>query len=108
MSTESLQSIVESGGNPSGDKVTGMSTDEASQKLDVGFRVMDPEKQREIARMGGRERGRQMHEAAKRGESGTARKYWELRYRPTWRVPSAYRHIGNCCLCYLALIFIKC
>lgn len=36
------------------------------QKLKVGFAAMSARLQREIARMGGIERGRQLHEAAKR------------------------------------------
>jgi hypothetical protein len=44
MSTESAQNVAASGSNASGDAVTGVTHDEAQQKLDVGFRVMDPER----------------------------------------------------------------
>lgn len=63
-----------SSGYTDGGNQSGASSSDIDQKLHVGFAAMDPEKQREIARMGGIERGRQMHEAAKRGESGTGKK----------------------------------
>lgn len=75
MSTESAQNVAASGGEPSGYHSSGAISNESDQKLNVGFATMPREEVRRIARMGGQERGRQLHEAAMRGESGTARKY---------------------------------
>lgn len=74
---DSIAQAISSGYNlPSSEQTQPASSDSNNEaKLRVGFAAMDPEEQRRIARMGGLERGRMLHEAAQRGESGTARKH---------------------------------
>lgn len=72
--TENIEQMVNSGADaPSGyyAEHTGSSADygvyeDNEQRQRRGFAAMNPNLQREIARMGGRERGRQMHEEAMR------------------------------------------
>jgi general stress protein YciG len=67
---ESIEQVAAAGGQPS-NTAPGQSTDQGfnvDENLKTGFAVMDPEKQREIARKGGQARGKQLHEQAMRSK----------------------------------------
>lgn len=69
MSTENAQTVANLGETPSGCGVSSTSAD-SSQNLPVGFAVMDPKRQKEIAKKGGKESGRRRHEDAMRKHGG--------------------------------------